>query len=81
MLSRLCSSGRASHGWNDRREMQLLAALGALLIYAKGPGPEADAAWTKALKSLRRSATPTTKFEPSGAYGRAFSTAASSGCR
>ena len=43
-------AGRASHGWNDRREMQLLAALGALLIYAKGPGPEADAAWTKALK-------------------------------
>jgi predicted ATPase len=30
--------------------MQLLAALGALLIYTKGPGPEADAALTRALR-------------------------------
>jgi predicted ATPase/DNA-binding winged helix-turn-helix (wHTH) protein len=43
-------AGKATFGQNDRREMQLLAALGAALVWTKGPGPEADAAFTKALK-------------------------------
>jgi predicted ATPase len=33
-----------------RREMQLYAALGASLIYTKGPTPETGAAWTNALE-------------------------------
>ena len=43
-------AGKTSFGQNDRREMQLLAALGAALVWTKGPGPEADAAFTNALK-------------------------------
>jgi predicted ATPase/DNA-binding winged helix-turn-helix (wHTH) protein len=43
-------AGKASFSLNDRREMQLLAALGAALIYTKGSGPEADTAWTNALR-------------------------------
>jgi predicted ATPase/DNA-binding winged helix-turn-helix (wHTH) protein len=43
-------AGKTSFGRNDRREMQLLAALGAALIYTQGPGPEADAAFANALK-------------------------------
>ena len=42
-------SGKPSFGQNDRREMQLLAALGAALVWTKGPGPEADAAFATAL--------------------------------
>jgi predicted ATPase len=42
--------GKTSFGQDDRREMQLLAALGAALVWTKGPGPEADAAFTSALK-------------------------------
>ena len=34
----------------DRREMQLLAALGAALVWTRGAGPEADAAFGAALK-------------------------------
>jgi predicted ATPase len=41
---------RACPAQKDRREMQLLAALGVALIYTKGPGPEADAALKDALK-------------------------------
>ena len=44
------SPGKTIFGQNDRREMQLLAALGAALVWTKGPGPEADAAFTNALK-------------------------------
>ena len=43
-------SGKTRFGQNDRLEMQLLAALGAALVWTKGPGPEADAAFTNALK-------------------------------
>jgi predicted ATPase/DNA-binding winged helix-turn-helix (wHTH) protein len=43
-------AGKTSFGQNDRWEMQLLAALGAALVWTKGPGPEADAAFTNALK-------------------------------
>jgi len=39
---------RASGG--TREEMQLYAALGASLIYTKGPAPESDSAWTNALQ-------------------------------
>ena len=42
--------GRTSFGQNDRRKMQLLAALGAALVWTKGPGPEADAAFEDALQ-------------------------------
>jgi predicted ATPase/DNA-binding winged helix-turn-helix (wHTH) protein len=43
-------AGKTSFGQNDRQEMQLLAALGASLVWTKGPGPEADAAFTNASK-------------------------------
>jgi predicted ATPase len=39
----------AHHGQNDLEKMRLLAALGAALIYTKGPGPEASSAWADAL--------------------------------
>lgn len=38
-----------SHGQNDLEKMRLLAALGASLIYTKGPSPEASSAWAGAL--------------------------------
>lgn len=41
--------GRPTFGLNDRREMQLLAALGAARVWTKGSGPEADAAFASAL--------------------------------
>jgi predicted ATPase/DNA-binding winged helix-turn-helix (wHTH) protein len=43
-------AGKTIFGQNDRREMQLLAALGAALVWTKGPGPEADAAFINALE-------------------------------
>jgi predicted ATPase/DNA-binding winged helix-turn-helix (wHTH) protein len=44
------STGKAIFGENDHREMELLAALGAALVWTKGPGPETDATFTSALK-------------------------------
>ena len=49
-VERALLEGRKSNIRNDHREMQLLAALGAALIYTLGPGPEVDAAWADALK-------------------------------
>jgi predicted ATPase/DNA-binding winged helix-turn-helix (wHTH) protein len=43
-------AGKPTFGSNDRREMQLLTALGAALVWTKGPGPEADTAFANALK-------------------------------
>ena len=43
-------AGTAIFGQNDHREMQLLAALGAALVWTKGPGAEADAAFANALR-------------------------------
>jgi predicted ATPase/DNA-binding winged helix-turn-helix (wHTH) protein len=43
-------AGKPSFARHDRREMQLLAALGTALVWTRGPGPEADAAFTEALK-------------------------------
>lgn len=43
-------SGKTRFGQNDRLQMQLLAALGAALVWTKGPGPDADAAFRDALK-------------------------------
>ncbi|HTZ71654.1 MAG TPA: hypothetical protein VMB71_13445, partial [Acetobacteraceae bacterium] len=40
---------KAGETGNDLVTMRLLAALGAALIYTKGPGPEADAVWAEAL--------------------------------
>src|ERR1700730_17408002 len=45
----LASIDPASSG-AQRREMQLYAALGASLMYTKGPVPETGAAWTHALE-------------------------------
>ena len=42
-------AGKAGFGENDRREMQLLAALGGAIVWTQGPCVEADAAFTKAL--------------------------------
>jgi predicted ATPase/DNA-binding winged helix-turn-helix (wHTH) protein len=43
-------SGKTCFEPIDRREMQLLAALGAAMVWTKGPGPEADAAFVSGLK-------------------------------
>ena len=43
-------AGKTTFGRNDRRKMQLLAALGAALVWTKGPGPEAEAAFEDALQ-------------------------------
>lgn len=43
-------AGKPGFGPHDRREMQLLAALGAALVWTRGPGAEADAAFTEALR-------------------------------
>jgi predicted ATPase/DNA-binding winged helix-turn-helix (wHTH) protein len=43
-------AGKTSFGQHDRRKMQLLAALGAALVWTKGPGPEAEAAFEDALQ-------------------------------
>ena len=43
-------AGKTSFGQSDRREMQLLAALGAALVWTNGLSPEADAAFEAALK-------------------------------
>jgi predicted ATPase/DNA-binding winged helix-turn-helix (wHTH) protein len=42
-------AGKGSFGRHDRREMQLLAAFGGALVWTRGPGSEADAAFEKAL--------------------------------
>jgi predicted ATPase/DNA-binding winged helix-turn-helix (wHTH) protein len=39
---------------SDRDEMKLLAALGTALPYVKGPLPETDVVWTKALRVAER---------------------------
>jgi predicted ATPase/DNA-binding winged helix-turn-helix (wHTH) protein len=46
-------AGKTIFGQNDRRQMQLLAALGAALVWTKGPGPEADRAFANALQIAR----------------------------
>jgi predicted ATPase len=43
-------AGKTTFVANDRQKMQLLAALGAALVWTKGPGPEADAAFEDALR-------------------------------
>jgi predicted ATPase/TolB-like protein len=45
-----------AHGQNQgtQDEMQLYAALGASLLYTKGPSPETGAAWTNALEIAER---------------------------
>ena len=44
------TAGKPSFGLNDRREMQLLAALGGALVWTRGPGPEADDVFIRALE-------------------------------
>ena len=43
-------AGKSRFGRHDRRQMQLLAALGASLVWTRGPGPEADSAFKEALQ-------------------------------
>jgi len=43
-------AGETIFGQNDYRQMQLLTALGAALVWTKGSGSEADVAFTNALK-------------------------------
>jgi predicted ATPase/DNA-binding winged helix-turn-helix (wHTH) protein len=42
--------GEARFEQNDRRKLHLLAALGAALVWTKGPGPDAEAAFEDALR-------------------------------
>jgi predicted ATPase/DNA-binding winged helix-turn-helix (wHTH) protein len=49
-VERALLAGKPSFGQHDRRKMQLLAALGAALVWTKGPGPEAEAAFEDALQ-------------------------------
>jgi predicted ATPase/DNA-binding winged helix-turn-helix (wHTH) protein len=49
-LEQALLAGKTSFEQHDRRKMQLLAALGAALVWTKGPGAEADAAFEDALK-------------------------------
>jgi predicted ATPase len=49
----LASRG-ASDSRTPRQEMQLFAALGATLVYSKGPGVDAETAWTNALAIAER---------------------------
>jgi predicted ATPase len=51
------------------QEMQLYAALGASLIYTKGPGPETCAAWTNALEIAEGSAMPSANYGHFEGYG------------
>ena len=55
---------------DTRREMQLRAALGASLMYTKGPAPETDAAWTRTLE-LAKSVGDAT-FQLSALWGLSF---------
>jgi predicted ATPase/DNA-binding winged helix-turn-helix (wHTH) protein len=43
------ADGRGAISRDPRLDMQLFAALGAALLYTKGPGAEIDAAWTRTL--------------------------------
>jgi predicted ATPase/DNA-binding winged helix-turn-helix (wHTH) protein len=43
-------AGQEIFGQNDARKMRLKAALGAALVWTKGPGPEAEAAFEDALQ-------------------------------
>jgi predicted ATPase len=45
-VERALLAGRTIFGQNDRREMQLLTASGAALVWTKGPGRQADAAFS-----------------------------------
>jgi predicted ATPase/DNA-binding winged helix-turn-helix (wHTH) protein len=53
-----------------RREMQLYAALGASLMYTKGPVPETGAAWTRALEIAE--ALGDVPFQLSALWGLSF---------
>lgn len=48
-VERVLVAGRLLFAPNDRREMQLLTALGSALVWTKGPGSEADQAFFAAL--------------------------------
>jgi predicted ATPase/DNA-binding winged helix-turn-helix (wHTH) protein len=54
----------------QRREMQLYAALGASLMYTRGPVPETGAAWTRALELAE--ALGDVAFQLSALWGLSF---------
>jgi predicted ATPase/DNA-binding winged helix-turn-helix (wHTH) protein len=53
-VERALASLEPGSGRGDRREMRLLAALGASLMQTKGPAPDTTAAWAKALEIAER---------------------------
>ena len=53
-VTRALASNMAEQSPSDRDEMKLYAALGAALLYARGPLPEIDVVWTKALGIAER---------------------------
>jgi predicted ATPase/DNA-binding winged helix-turn-helix (wHTH) protein len=57
-------------GLGPHREMQLYAALGASLMYTKGPVPETGAAWTRALELAESLGDE--RFQLSALWGLSF---------
>jgi predicted ATPase/DNA-binding winged helix-turn-helix (wHTH) protein len=53
-VERALASERAKVRRSDRDEMKLFTALGAALLYGKGPLPETDGVWSKALQIAER---------------------------
>jgi hypothetical protein len=53
-VERALASERAKVRRSDRDEMKLFTALGAALLYGKGPLPETDGVWSKALAIAER---------------------------
>jgi predicted ATPase len=53
-VERALASERAKVRRSDRDEMKLFTALGAALLYGKGPLPETDGVWSKALEIAER---------------------------
>ena len=80
MWNKPCSQVKRFLDPNDRREMQLLAALGAALVWTKGPGPEADAAFDDALKIAESLDDADYQIRILWGCGPAISIAAEFGC-
>jgi len=53
-VERALASGRAKLRRSDRDEMKLYTALGTALLYGRGPLPETDGVWSKALQIAER---------------------------
>jgi predicted ATPase len=53
-VERALASGQAKPRRSDRDEMKLYTALGSALLYGRGPLPETDGVWSKALQIAER---------------------------